>query len=702
MSFQNLYESENTLINNHSYKSNDMNLNQKFNFNFINRKFYWKELMKIRIKNLEQTGDISIISPYVENILYTRLDLENLDLLSEEYIIQLITLLQLVGQYLIYTQKMLESENYDLKQNIIFLKNNLIENEKYKNIIDNLNRQIQEKDFLIKTYQNMTQNTNDINDINSEGKDINMKSIPEISYIKKTYYYCNICLGKKFKTQKYLDEHMIRRHYNFKDLYINKKEIEEKNTQDELYRLEFNEKINLIKSQYDDLFRQKEDNREFDILNKKFELLQNQIMLQYNKINKGKNKSDNELKIKYDDLLEKYNILLKKLEEKERKEKLDRDFDFNKKSSKNEESIHISKKDSKENFTNKKMDDKNNILEINQINTNISNFNLIENSKSKEKEIDNKNEIINKSDSKIIKEKNKEEDNKMIKNQKNENEISFKNDNNDNNNKIDINNNLIKEEENKKFLTNDGNESIHDQKNKSIQKNEEKKKSINDNLEINLNPQNNELKKSNSTKKEEKIEINISHNSNKKEDNNLKNHKILLKSKNEKEKEKDDIHEIEINNILLNKNLDNLDDKLKLFYRQYEQRDKNCLLGEISNYKKTDIPKKSISDIKEIIKEKKYSEDYIKQYKNYGYLNKELQLDELFNSLKKYKNNEINNQINIKDSSQSENNNIKISKENKEESKLIDDNKDKVENKKNEIIIESSYIKGFDLTKSTK
>ena len=696
MSFQNLYEKEKALLNNNSYKSNDIYSNQKFMFNFINRKFYWKELMKIRTKNIESTGDVSILSPYVENILYTRLDLENLDLLSEEYIIQLITLLQLIGQYLVYTQKMLESENYNLKQNIIYLKNNLIENEKYQSIIDNLNRQIQEKDFLIRTYQNMTQNGNDINDINSEDKDINMKNIPEISYIKKTYYYCNICLGKKFKTQKYLDEHMIRRHYNFKDLYINKKEIEEKKEQDELYRLEFNEKINLIKSQYDALFMQKEDNREFDILNKKFELLQNQIMLQNNKINKEKNKSENEVKIKYDDLLEKYNILLKKLEENERKAKLDKDFDFDKKSSKNEGNIKISKKDSKEDLINKKIEEKNNILEINQINTNISNINIINNNKSEEKEIDNINEIINKSDSKIINEKNKEEDNKININQKNENEISFKNDNNKS--KIDIINSSIKEEENKKFLTNDGNETIHEPKNISIQKDEEKKKSINDNKEINLNPQNNELKKSNSTKKEEKIELNISKNSKKGEDNILKNPKTILKSKNEKEK--DDINEIEIKNIPLN---ENLDDKLKLFYHQYEQRDKKCLSGEITNYKKTDIPKKSISDIKEILKEKKYSEDYIKQYKNYGYLNKQLQLDELFNSLKKHQN---NNQMILKDSSQNENNNIKItqkiSKEIKEENKLIDNNQNKEENKKNEIIIESSYIKGFDLTKSTK
>ena len=195
MNYQNLNESENALKNNINCKNNNMTLYQKFMFTFINRKFYWKELMKIKTKSIEDTGDISLLSPYVENILYTRLDLENLDLLSDEYIIQLITLLQLIGQYLVYTQKMLESENYELKQNIIYLKNNIEENEKYQRIIENLNMQIKEKDFLIKTYQNMTQNGNEINNENNENA--NEKSNPEISYIKKTYYYCNICLGKK-------------------------------------------------------------------------------------------------------------------------------------------------------------------------------------------------------------------------------------------------------------------------------------------------------------------------------------------------------------------------------------------------------------------------------------------------------------------------------------------------------------------------
>ena len=695
MNYQNLNESENALKNNINCKNNNMTLYQKFMFTFINRKFYWKELMKIKTKSIEDTGDISLLSPYVENILYTRLDLENLDFLSDEYIIQLITLLQLIGQYLVYTQKMLESENYELKQNIIYLKNNIVENEKYQRIIENLNMQIKEKDFLIKTYQNMTQNGNEINNENNENA--NEKSNPEINYIKKTYYYCNICLGKKFKSQKYLDEHMIRRHYNFKDLYIDKKEIEAKKAEDEKYRLEFNERINLIKSEYENMFKQKEERQEFDLLNKKFELLQNQIMLQYNNINKEKNKTENEFKNKYDELFIKYNNLLKILEEKEKKEKLDKDFNFDKDSSKNEKNINISKKDSKEEIENKKIEEKNNIIEINQINTNISDFHLLKDTKVNENK--NKDEMNKKSDSNILGKKRNGEDTNIIINPKIEKEIYI---NPDVNNTININNEAKKQDENiNKFLTNDGNQTMLGKKNISIETNEEKKKSINNNIKIKLDEQNKiigELKKSNNTEKDEKKELNISLNSKKDEINIPNNPKILLKNKNEN----NDINEIVTKNIPSKEDPANID-KLKLFYNQYEQRDKQFLLGDINDYKKTDIPKKSIDDLQEFFKGKEFSENYIKQYKNYDYLNKELHLDELFNSLKKYKNNDIQNQIITKKSSQ---NDIKISsnisQENKEQENIINENQNKEENKKSNVVIQNSYIKGFDLTKSMK
>ena len=338
----------------------------------------------------------------------------------------------------------------------------------------------------------------------------------------------------------------------------------------------------------------------------------------------------------------------------------------------------ISKKDSKEEIENKTIEEKNNIIEINQINTNISDFHLLKDTKVNENK--NKDEMNKKSDSNILGKKRNGEDTNIIINPKIEKEIYI---NPDANNTININNEAKKQDENiNKFLTNDGNQTMLGKKNISIETNEEKKKSINNN----------------NTEKDEKKELNISLNSKKDEINIPNNPKILLKNKNEN----NDINEIVTKNIPSKEEPANID-KLKLFYNQYEQRDKQFLLGDINDYKKTDIPKKSIADLQEFFKGKEFSENYIKQYKNYDYLNKELHLDDLFNSLKKYKNNDIQNQIITKKSSQ---NDIKISsnisQENKEQENIINENQNKEENKKSNVVIQNSYIKGFDLTKSMK
>ena len=111
MNSKDFNEQNNNLINSNEMKNNDLLASNEFMFNFNKGKFLWKELMKINTKYIERSGEISLITPYVQNILYSRLTLDNIDMLSEEYIVQLVTLLQLTGQYLVYTQRMLEEEN---------------------------------------------------------------------------------------------------------------------------------------------------------------------------------------------------------------------------------------------------------------------------------------------------------------------------------------------------------------------------------------------------------------------------------------------------------------------------------------------------------------------------------------------------------------------------------------------------------------
>ena len=731
MNYENLNSYENRLLRNENP--------QEFMFNFFNTKFYWKELMKINTKYIERNVDISLLSPYIQNILYTRLNINNIDLLSEEYIIQLVTLLQLTGQYLIYTQKMLEEENNKLKETIINLKNTITDNEKYERIIENLNRQNQEKDFLIKTYQEMIQNGKQVNgSINVDDNNINLKSMPEINYVKKTYYYCNICLCKKFKTQKYLDDHMKRRHYNFKEQYIDKEIIEEKKVEEENYRIEFDEKLKIMKNEFETMINQKRENDELAILNKKLDLLQTQVMSQnynnifnyrnilnhYNKKNyyqnsvnkEKKEKSENELKMKYNDLNKKYDDLLKKIEEKEK-----RDKDFNIQPIFIGEKKIINKEKNDENLINKNINIENTKIniEINE-NKNITDLNRIKDNKENEKEIniipekdiktslnifenivdkkkteEDKNILIEKFDKDISKEK---ERNKKIINENNNNYIKEdKKRENDNKNIIneivenDKNSimNLEFNNENQKFLTNEGNETIiADKKNLFNSKNKEKKDSIN------------KIEQPKLIINDKVSDFVISKNDDDKKENDLKNKNNLFKDIND-DKKSENINK----NMNISKEVFEDEDKLKLFYKQFEQRDKACLNKEINNYKKTENANESNVNINEILKDKIISEEYIKKYRYYDYLNRELDIDELFNSLKKYQNDELPNKIIIENSSQKENNNIKSKSNSLKSSKnndIIIENIDEPIIEKKIEVVESSIIKGFDLIKSTK
>ena len=184
MSSKDFNQQNNNLINSNENINNDLISSQEFIVNFLNSKFLRKELMKLNTKYIERSGDISIITPYVQNILCSRLTLDTIDMISEEYLIQLVTLLQLTGQYLVYTQKMLEVENEQLREQISYLKNNSNDNEKYQRMIDDLNRQNQEKDYLIKTYQDMVQTGNGFNETdlkNIKNKKMNLKSNPDFN-----------------------------------------------------------------------------------------------------------------------------------------------------------------------------------------------------------------------------------------------------------------------------------------------------------------------------------------------------------------------------------------------------------------------------------------------------------------------------------------------------------------------------------------
>ena len=184
--------------------------------------------------------------------------------------------------------------------------------------------------------------------------------------------------------------------------------------------------------------------------------------------------------------------------------------------------------------------------------------------------------------------------------------------------------NLEFNNENQKFLTNEGNETIIvDKKNLFNSKNKEKKDSIN------------KIEQPKLIINDKVSDFDISKNDDDKKENDLKNKNNLFEDIND-DKKSENINK----NMNISKEVFEDEDKLKLFYKQFEQRDKACLNKEINNYKKTENVNESNVDINEILKDKIISEEYMKKYRYYDYLNRELDIDELFNSLKKYQNND--------------------------------------------------------------
>ena len=651
---------KNNLINSNEVKNNDLLKSQEFNFNFIGTNFLWKELMNLNTKYIERSGDISLITPYVQNILCSRLTQDNIDMLSEEYIIQLVTLLQLTGQYLVYTQKMLEEENERLIDENSYLRSNLNENEKYSRIIDDLNRQNQEKDFLIKTYQDMIQTRNGINDIDLDDnkKNKNLKSS------KKKYYYCSLCSGKKFISQKYLDEHIERRHYNQKDLIRSSgQKEEEKSIEKKNYRQVFEDKLNLIVKDFELKMKQQEENNDFALLNEKIESLK-QKMLEQNLNNEeliNKNNINYQSSINYQQKITKNEIKdnVTNKEYKKKYEEMKKRYDELKKKA--------------------EVDYKEMLMKYNEQEKKLNELQSLSNNIEKDKS----NRILNepvKNTNTIMRNQNKYNTNDMIRIKTYEDDNKIKNVNNHINNINNINNDSFRQD-NKNNQNKKTGISLNDISNEQDNPNGGK---IFDNSEKGTTPIGDESFNKNQKENNKNIENkNINNNNNNINNNNDFENSEIIQSKNifisNIDKEKDerlkaiDNNNMRSQNVLNSINVNNNNKKneimpltLSKFGKAFEERDENYK-GIEDDYNKIPIPEKykynteqKIEDKKEEIKEKfnnsinsknvkklmeeKNNRDSIYK-KYYEKLNEALNIEDALNSYNKYQQEKNKNQM---------------------------------------------------------
>ena len=683
------FNNQNPLIN--SYESQNQNSNlissQEKIFFYENTRFLWKELIKINTSLIINSKEISFLEPYVENILYSKLYPEDIELLSNDYIVQLVTLLQLIGQYFVYIQKKLEMENEELKERLNEVEEISKKTEKFQTLIETLNKNNQEKDFLIKTYQKMIEKNNGIDNKNIMENNLRSKNDGKV-------YFCKICSGKKFKSKKYLDEHMKRRHFNEMDSLNEYQE-----TRESTHKHNYDKKINSLKDYFINRIKQDQENNAIISLNKKIDSLKNQIMLQNN--NRNINLNQNELDLNLQNL----NINQSKNQKNQSTNDLNKELNDLKGMFINEvQKLNNKIKTEKnnillENKNEKKYEDNRNItlIQLNKSHINKNNENnIVKNNNSsrnnklnnnEEEKVDNDN-YNNKIDNKEKEEKRYSNSNKGEENDKN-NESNNNINQNDNNN---INNIIQKENKNdniEEIENNNDNENIN--KIGEIITN-----SNPNNLE---NEQNNLRAQNNLEKGENEIEPEDNIYKKEKETQSPRFSKVGTNEFNgSKIKIENEINNNEINSFKMK--LENRDNdfyqKINKEYTFIEKPSKFNPNNEVIDEKIQKLLKKenldNIEDSKEFNEKKveKFLDNYENQIKNENLKGKEiyeaLGIDKILNDFRNYmkeKNNNINKII-IKESVVSDR------KSNPNKSNSLNKNDESFKKNKNKNIFESS------------
>ena len=265
--------SMNNINNNFNSSTKFDGMNTRSVFRDHNQRFMWKELMKIDVNYIRSTKDITVLEPYVDNILNSYLEEGEVGIMPEEYVIQLISLLQVTGEYLYFVQNRLEEENKALNVKLsqsIKMSTAMNSND---DLVKRLTRENKEKDMLLMTYQKML-TSKGINASTSKGNLINDSMCEDNNNRTKQRFYCQFCSGKKFSSEQYLEEHMRRRHLaqmqsvkvNMKKKTVNKEEFIES-------------KLSEVKSYLENLIRTSQMKSDFNRLNDKITGLENSLFM---------------------------------------------------------------------------------------------------------------------------------------------------------------------------------------------------------------------------------------------------------------------------------------------------------------------------------------------------------------------------------------------------------------------------------------
>jgi len=223
----NMMQGNGTSTSQEKFYSNLYTINQNpmfFSFKVRSGKLRWKEIMKLDIDSMIKTNDISTLESHLENLIFSSVDENDVEIITETTTVKLIKIFQHVLEYLLHTQIRLENENKMVDSNYsqllnesIFKENMLKEN---KTLISTLKKDKKEKESILNTYKCIIEEyknggfANTINYNTQKRIKISASVNPQSFNEKNHYFFCKYCSGKKFSNEENLNSHYQRRHAN--------------------------------------------------------------------------------------------------------------------------------------------------------------------------------------------------------------------------------------------------------------------------------------------------------------------------------------------------------------------------------------------------------------------------------------------------------------------------------------------------------
>lgn len=226
----NIMQGNNTNFNSQEkYYTNLYTTNQNpmyFSFKERNGKLRWKEIMKLDIESMIKTNDISPLETYLENLIFSNVDENDVEIITEATTVKLIKIYQHVLEYLLHTQIRLENENKMLETNYSQILNDTLVKDntlkENKSTIHSLKKDKKEKEMILNTYKCIIEEYKSsglpVNIANARSMKLSSLAVPNNyqTMEKRQLFFCPYCSGKKFSTEENLNSHIQRRHANQK------------------------------------------------------------------------------------------------------------------------------------------------------------------------------------------------------------------------------------------------------------------------------------------------------------------------------------------------------------------------------------------------------------------------------------------------------------------------------------------------------